>query len=67
MAVMNLLEDKEWSRWSDSEVARRCHVTYPFVLKLRSSLVTVTSEKSDSAHVHDQAWHDRADGDPSLW
>ena len=34
-AVMVLLGDPEWSKWSDREVARACGVTHPFVAKLR--------------------------------
>lgn len=47
-AVAKLLEDKEWSRWSDHEIARHCSVTHPFIGKLRkemaASLETVSSE-----------------------
>lgn len=35
-AVETLLNDPEWSQWSDREIARRCAVTHPFVLKIRS-------------------------------
>jgi hypothetical protein len=41
---MKLLNDPEWSRWADSEIARNCAVTQPFVGKLRASLITVISE-----------------------
>jgi ParB-like chromosome segregation protein Spo0J len=34
-AVVTLLEDAEWSRWSDHEIAKRTHTTQPFVSKLR--------------------------------
>lgn len=41
-AVSKLLQDKEWSKWSDREIARRCVVCPTFVsnlrLKLRDSL-----------------------------
>lgn len=44
-AVMVLLEDAEWSQWSDREIARRCAVSPSFVGGLRnSSLSTVDSE-----------------------
>lgn len=46
-AVERLLRDEEWSRWTDSEIARRCRVSHPFVGKLRretGSPVTVSSE-----------------------
>lgn len=31
-----LLNDPEWSRWSDREIARRANVHHSFVSKLRS-------------------------------
>lgn len=34
-AVMTLLNDAEWARWSDREIARRCGVTQPFVGRVR--------------------------------
>lgn len=37
-AVLTLLEDAEWSQWSDREIARRCAVSHPFVANLRASL-----------------------------
>lgn len=43
-AVETLLGDDEWKRWTDSEVARRCGVSHPFVADVRRSLETVTSE-----------------------
>lgn len=33
--VIRMLEDDEWSQWSDQEIARQCHVSQPFVSKLR--------------------------------
>ena len=36
--VMTLLEDEEWSQWSDREIARRCRVDHRFVGKLRANL-----------------------------
>lgn len=39
-AVMRLLRDADWSQWSDREIARRCHVSHPFVAKLRDNLMT---------------------------
>lgn len=43
-AVLTLLHDPEWAKWSDREIARRCAVDHVFVGKMRSSLVTITSE-----------------------
>src|SRR5690606_24706601 len=34
-AVLALLDDDEWGRWSDGEIARRANVSQPFVSKLR--------------------------------
>ena len=34
-AVQTMLDDAEWSRWSDREIARQCGVSDPFVGKLR--------------------------------
>jgi site-specific DNA-adenine methylase len=45
-AVKILLEDDEWSQWSDHAIAHHCGVTHPFVGKVRSSLVIVTSDTS---------------------
>ena len=44
-AVMRLLEDEEWSGWSDRQIARSTSTSNTFVSKLRSSLtVNVDSE-----------------------
>lgn len=44
-AVMVLLNDPEWSAWSDREIARQCGVSHPFVAALRASLTgNITSE-----------------------
>lgn len=43
-AVMTLLEDGEWSKWSNNEIAHRCGVSHTYVNNLRSSLETVSSE-----------------------
>jgi hypothetical protein len=44
-AVITLLEDREWSKWSDREIARRCGVHHQMVGKLRSSLDESSSER----------------------
>lgn len=36
-AVMTLLDDFEWSQWSNSEIARHCGVSHTFVASLRDS------------------------------
>jgi len=40
-SVLMLLSDSEWSEWSDNKISKHCHVTQPFVSKLRKSLITV--------------------------
>lgn len=44
-AVMTLLEDFEWSQWSNSEIARQCGVSAPFVANLRNAGEKPASEK----------------------
>lgn len=34
-AVLTLLEDEEWGRWSDRTIAGRCGVSHPFVARIR--------------------------------
>ena len=45
-AVIRLLEDDQWSRWSDREIARRCAVSNEFVSRLRRSLSSVDSDRA---------------------
>jgi DNA (cytosine-5)-methyltransferase 1 len=49
-AVTMLLNDPEWSKWSDREIARQCKVSNFFVSKLRRDSLTVInhSENEDS-------------------
>lgn len=37
-AVLTMLEDFEWAEWDDREIARQCHVSHPFVAKMRAAL-----------------------------
>lgn len=37
-AVVTLLEDFEWSQWSNAEIARQCDVSGPFVKKVREEI-----------------------------
>ena len=43
-AVTTLLEDAEWGKWSDNQIAKACGVSHPFVGQIRRSLETITSE-----------------------
>lgn len=45
-AVILLLSDPEWAVWSDHEIARRAHVSQPFVGKMRALTDNVVSERS---------------------
>jgi hypothetical protein len=47
-AVATLLTDPEWGGWTDSEIARRCRVSHPYVAKVRAEVSpeTVTGERS---------------------
>jgi len=44
---MTLLEDAEWSAWSDREIARRCAVDNSTVSRMRASLLQCDSEPSE--------------------
>jgi ParB/RepB/Spo0J family partition protein len=43
-AVLTLLNDSEWSRWSDRRIAKICKVGHSFVSNIRRSLSTMDSE-----------------------
>jgi Protein of unknown function (DUF3102) len=44
-AVETLLNDAEWIKWSDYEIARRTGTSHTFVSLIRPSLATVASER----------------------
>jgi len=44
--VLTLLNDAEWAKWSDREIARKSAVSAEFVHRMRPSLPTVGSEKT---------------------
>lgn len=46
--VLEMLDDFEWSEWSDREIARACHVSHPFVAKLRNGLAPENVKFKDS-------------------
>lgn len=50
MAVSKLLKDKEWRKWSDREISRRCHVGHPFVAQLRNELAVTGSSSSERTY-----------------
>ena len=46
-AVTKLLEDDEWSKWSDHEIARRCQVSSMLVGKVRKETINIYSMDPD--------------------
>lgn len=48
-AVMTLLDDPEWAKWSDREVARQCGVSHPFVAALRSPVAAERQQANRAA------------------
>jgi phage N-6-adenine-methyltransferase len=50
-AVLMLLNDDEWRRWSDNQIAKRCGVSVTFIGKLRTSLSTVDSDATERVYV----------------
>lgn len=49
-AVTTLLNDKEWSAWSDREIAKRCDVSDRFVNSLRCD--TANGSQSERTYTH---------------
>lgn len=53
-AVMTLLQDEEWSKWSDREIARQCAVGHPMVGRLRKFILeqdtSMASERTFKHH-----------------
>ena len=44
-AAGKLLSDDEWSKWSDREIARHCHVSHQLVAEVRRTTGRATSER----------------------
>lgn len=54
-SVMKLIEDYEWGGWSDSEIARACKVSQPYVSGLRKgSAPEVVKYKGKDGAVHEK-------------
>jgi hypothetical protein len=55
-AALTLLQDEEWQRWSNREIARQCGVTHTFVAKLRRELLEEPSPAvADTSAAHPAA------------
>ena len=61
-AVTKLLEDEEWSHWSDREIAKRCHVGHPLVAQMRSELTGSSSSEDDQP----RTYHNRHGGTGTM-
>ena len=53
-AVLLLLEDEEWSRWSNSEIARRCVVSDKTVASLRIDLTSEIRSETEARTYQDR-------------
>lgn len=51
-AVLTLLNDPTWCRWSNHEIARRCRVSNPFVGKLRKQLTANVNSDTASTRIY---------------
>ena len=51
-SVEFMLNDSEWTKWSDNTIAKQCAVTQPFVSKIRSSLITVISDDENKERTY---------------
>ena len=49
--VMMMLEDEEWSKWSDREIARKCKVGHPLVGELRNLTGISSSEETERTYI----------------
>ncbi len=71
-AVRALLEDPEWSQWSDGEIARKCAVSQPFVSGLRRDFaperhsVIVRLPDSPTEDEEDELTHNRYESTPVV-
>jgi hypothetical protein len=45
-AVITLLQDPEWTKWSDREIARKTRTSHTFVAKVRQQTGNVASERT---------------------
>ena len=45
-ATLRVLEDSEWSQWSDREIGRRCNVSPTFVATLRKSYLSTFADST---------------------
>jgi hypothetical protein len=53
-AVLTLLNDEEWGKWSSSKIADLCKVSHTFVDNIRNSLATVASDNRERMYINKQ-------------
>jgi len=53
-AVLTLLNDEEWGKWSSSKIADLCKVSHTFVDNIRNSLATVASDNRERIYKNKQ-------------
>jgi hypothetical protein len=63
--VLTLLQDPEWSQWSDNAIAKHCGVSQPFVGTVRASLITVIRDAGDEVSLETVS-RDGADPAPIM-
>jgi hypothetical protein len=51
-AVMRLLNDAEWGKWTDSEIAKQCKVGHQLVGKLRADLAPLTCPATSEPRIY---------------
>lgn len=51
-AVMTLLDDSEWSQWTDREISRRCAVSPPLVAACRRERLTARNYSDNSKRIY---------------
>jgi hypothetical protein len=58
-AVLKLLRDAEWSKWSDREIARQCRVSYTLVQHLRAKFTdnVVLPHQARWRFPNEHRWH----------
>jgi len=55
-AVKTLIDDPEWSQWSDREIARRCAVSHTFVQNFKKSLAILASDNQSQNVKYSDRW-----------
>jgi hypothetical protein len=57
--VTTLLQDREWSHWSDNSIAKHCGVAQSFVSKLRADLSLISEISEDEQPATTRTYRDK--------